>query len=97
MKQKLTMLLVSGALLLGFTVPAAAEESDGMRIALVGKSAGNAFFEVAAVSFKEEALRLGAAVETIYPEAATADAQPRDLYQSVPCAGCSPCPAGRGL
>ena len=83
MKQKLTMLLVSGALLLGFTVPAAAEESDGMRIALVGKSAGNAFFEVAAVSFKEEALRLGAAVETIYPEAATADAQIRILEEVI--------------
>ena len=48
---------------------------DGKKIALVGKSAGNAFFEIAAASFVETAEAEGATVDTVYPEAATADAQ----------------------
>ena len=47
------------------------------KIALVGKSAGNAFSlkEIAAKSFVETAEAEGATVDTVYPEAATADAQ----------------------
>ena len=83
MRQKLTALLLSGVVLLVVCIPAAAEENEDVRIALVGKSAGNAFFEVAAVSFKEEAMRLGADVETLYPEAATAEAQIRILEKVI--------------
>ena len=49
--------------------------AEGMTIALVGKSAGNAFFEIAAASFVEAAEAEGATVNVVYPETATADAQ----------------------
>lgn len=49
--------------------------ADGKKIALVGKSAGNAFFEIAANSFKETVEAEGGSVDVVYPEAATADAQ----------------------
>lgn len=47
----------------------------GQKIALVGKSAGNAFFEIAANKFVSTAEAEGATVEVVYPEEATADAQ----------------------
>ena len=56
-------------------VMAADKAGDGQKIALVGKSAGNAFFEIAAKAFKETAEAEGATVDVVYPEAATADAQ----------------------
>ncbi len=62
-------------MILGSAVPAMAGSADGKKIALVGKSAGNAFFEIAAKSFVETAEAEGATVDTVYPEAATADAQ----------------------
>lgn len=55
--------------------PAVAQAAEGQKIALVGKSAGNAFFEIAAASFKETVEGAGSEVEIVYPEAATADAQ----------------------
>lgn len=47
----------------------------GQKIALVGKSAGNAFFEIAANTFVSTAEAEGATVDVVYPEEATADAQ----------------------
>ena len=43
------------SMILGSAVPAMAGTADGKKIALVGKSAGNAFFEIAADSFVETA------------------------------------------
>ena len=40
---------------------------EGQKIALVGKSAGNAIFEIAAASFKETVEAEGATVEVVYP------------------------------
>ena len=60
-----------------------AGSADGKKIALVGKSAGNAFFEIAAKSFVETAEAEGATVDTVYPEAATADAQIKVLDNPI--------------
>ena len=75
MNKKIVSALLCGAMILGSAVPAMAGTADGKKIALVGKSAGNAFFEIAAASFVETAEAEGATVDTVYPEAATADAQ----------------------
>ncbi|MCD8327372.1 MAG: substrate-binding domain-containing protein [Lachnospiraceae bacterium] len=48
---------------------------EGMKIALVGKSAGNAFFEIAAATFVSTVEAEGGTVDVVYPEEATADAQ----------------------
>ena len=74
-EQKNRKRTLCGAMILGSAVPAMAGSADGKKIALVGKSAGNAFFEIAAKSFVETAEAEGATVDTVYPEAATADAQ----------------------
>ncbi len=47
----------------------------GQKVALVGKSAGNAFFEIAADKFVSTVEAEGGTVEVVYPEEATADAQ----------------------
>ena len=75
MNKKIVSALLCGAMILGSAVPAMAGSADGKKIALVGKSAGNAFFEIAAKAFKETAEAEGATVDVVYPEAATADAQ----------------------
>ena len=54
---------------------AASGSYEGQKIALVAKSAGNAFFEIAAATFVETVETEGASVEIVYPEEATADAQ----------------------
>lgn len=75
MKKSLIVAALAGAMALGCTATAFAGSADGMKIALVGKSAGNAFFEIAADAFVEAAEAEGATVDVVYPEAATADAQ----------------------
>ena len=75
MNKKIVSAVLCGAMILGSAVPAMAGTADGKKIALVGKSAGNAFFEIAAASFVEPAEAEGATVDTVYPAAATADAQ----------------------
>ena len=75
MNKKIVSAVLCGAMILGSAVPAMAGSADGKKIALVGKSAGNAFFEIAAKAFKETAEAEGATVDVVYPEAATADAQ----------------------
>ena len=77
MNKKIISALLCGAMVLGCAAPvmAADKAGDGQKIALVGKSAGNAFFEIAAKAFKETAEAEGATVDVVYPEAATADAQ----------------------
>ena len=72
MNKKLISAVLCGAMVLGCTAPVLAE---GEKIALVGKSAGNAFFEIAADAFVEAAEAEGATVDVVYPETATADAQ----------------------
>lgn len=74
MKKLLSVLLVT-LLVAGLMTSALAGAADGKKIALVGKSAGNAFFEIAAASFKEAGEGEGATIDVVYPEAATADAQ----------------------
>ena len=46
MNKKIVSALLCGAMILGSAVPAMAGSADGKKIALVGKSAGNAFFEI---------------------------------------------------
>ena len=76
MNKKLVSAILCGAMVLGAATPVMAEGAgDGQKIALVGKSAGNAFFEIAANSFKETVEAEGGSVDVVYPEAATADAQ----------------------
>ena len=89
MKKKVISAILCGAMVLGTVCPvlaaddksedtkteAAGNSAEGKKIALVGKAAGNAFFEIAASSFVETAEAEGATVDTVYPEAATADAQ----------------------
>lgn len=76
MNKKVISALLCGAMVLGAATPVMAEGAgDGQKIALVGKSAGNAFFEIAAASFKETVEAEGGTVEVVYPETATADAQ----------------------
>ena len=83
MMKKTVSVLLSAALLgtmvLGTAVTAQAGTADGMKVALVGKSAGNAFFEIAAASFVDAIESEGGTVEVVYPETATADAQIRVL------------------
>ena len=43
MNKKIVSALLCGAMILGSAVPAMAGSADGKKIALVGKSAGNAF------------------------------------------------------
>lgn len=73
MNKKVVSTLLCAAMVLG--TASAASAAEGQKIALVGKSAGNAFFEIAAASFKETVEAAGSEVEVVYPEAATADAQ----------------------
>lgn len=76
MNKKIVSAIICGTMILGSVSPVFAEgTADGKKIALVGKSAGNAFFEVAAESFVEAAEAEGATVDVVYPETATADAQ----------------------
>ncbi len=72
MNKKLISAILFGTMVLAAATPAMAE---GEKIALVGKSAGNAFFEIAAETFVETAEEEGATVDVVYPEEATADAQ----------------------
>ena len=74
MKKLFSVLLVA-LLVAGLMTSALAGTADGKKIALVGKSAGNAFFEIAAASFKEAGEAEGATIDVVYPEEATADAQ----------------------
>ena len=74
MKKLLSVLLVT-LLVAGLMTSALAGTADGKKIALVGKSAGNAFFEIAAAAFKEAGEGEGATIDVVYPEDATADAQ----------------------
>ena len=73
--KKLVSVLLVALLVASLLTSAMAGTADGKKIALVGKSAGNAFFEIAAASFKEAAESEGATVDVVYPETATADAQ----------------------
>ena len=75
MNKKLVSAVLCGAMVLAAATPAYAGAADGKKIALVGKSAGNAFFEIAAASFKETVEAEGGTVDVVYPETATADAQ----------------------
>ena len=77
MNKKLVSAILCGAMVLAAATPVMADggAADGKKIALVGKSAGNAFFEIAANSFKETVEAEGGTVDVVYPEAATADAQ----------------------
>ena len=75
MNKKLVAALLCGSMIFGAACPVFAGVADGQKIALVGKSAGNAFFEIAAESFVAAAEAEGAEVEVVYPETATADAQ----------------------
>lgn len=76
MNKKIISALLCGTMILGAASPVfAAGVGDGQKIALVGKSAGNAFFEIAAASFQETVEAEGGEVKVVYPETATADAQ----------------------
>lgn len=84
MNKKLAAVVMSAAMVLGAFAPAAFADSteaaggslaEGKTIALVGKSAGNAFFEIAAGSFVDTVEAEGGTVNVVYPETATADAQ----------------------
>ena len=77
MNKKIISALLCGAMVLSCAAPvmAADKAGDGQKIALVGKSAGNAFFEIAAKSFQETVEAEGGEVQVVYPETATADAQ----------------------
>ncbi len=74
MNKKILSAVLCGAMILGAAAPTFAS-AEGKKIALVGKSAGNAFFEIAAESFVETVEAEGGEVTIAYPEAATADAQ----------------------
>ena len=89
MKKKVISAILCGAMVLGTVCPvlaaddksedtkteAAGNSAEGKKIALVGKAAGNAFFEIAAKSFQETVEAEGVEVQVVYPETATADAQ----------------------
>ena len=89
MKKKVISAILCGAMVLGTVCPvlaaddksedtkteAAGNSAEGKKIALVGKAAGNAFFEIAADAFKSTVEAEGGTVENVYPETATADAQ----------------------
>ena len=73
MKKLFSVLLVA-LLVAGLMTSALAGSADGKKIALVGKSAGNAFFEIAAAAFVEAgegegAWRPGRDHEPLYAEA----------------------------
>ena len=90
MKKKVISAILCGAMVLGTVSPvlaaddkkddtkteaAAGNSAEGKKIALVGKAAGNAFFEIAAKAFQETVEAEGGEVQVVYPETATADAQ----------------------
>ena len=90
MKKRVISAILCGAMVLGTVCPvlaaddksedtkteaAAGDSAKGKKIALVGKAAGNAFFEIAAKSFQETVEAEGGEVQVVYPETATADAQ----------------------
>ncbi len=90
MKKKVISAILCGAMVLGIVCPvlaaddksddtkteaAAGDSAKDKKIALVGKAAGNAFFEIAAKSFQETVEAEGGEVQVVYPETATADAQ----------------------
>lgn len=75
MSKKLISVLIVAMLVVSLMASAMAGSADGKKIALVGKSAGNAFFEIAAAAFVEAGEGEGATIEVVYPETATADAQ----------------------
>ena len=89
MKKKVISAILCGAMVLGTVCPvlaaddksedtkteAAGNSAEGKKIALVGKAAGNAFFEIAADAFKSTVEAEGGEVQVVYPETATADAQ----------------------
>ena len=83
MKKSLIAAALVGAMTLGCAATAFAGSADGMKIALVGKSAGNAFFEIAADAFVEAAEAEGATVDVVYPEAATADALEEAMDEGI--------------
>ena len=70
MNKKIVSAVLCGAMILGSAVPAMAGTADGKKIALVGKSAGNAFFEIAAKAFKETAEETEEAAEETAEETA---------------------------
>ena len=89
MKKKVISAILCGAMVLGTVCPvlaaddksedtkteaAAGDSAKDKKIALVGKAAGNAFFEIAAKSFQETVEAEGGEVQVVYPETATADA-----------------------
>ena len=74
----LMMLLVAGMLTTAF-----AGTGDGLKIACVVKSAGNAFMEIAADAFRSAGESEGAEVEIVYPENATAQAQIKVLDELI--------------
>ena len=91
MSKKLISVLIVAMLVVSLMASAMAGSADGKKIALVGKSAGNAFFEIAAASFVEAAEGEGATVDVVYPETATADAQIKvldNLISQAPDAIC---------
>ena len=67
MNKKIISALLCGAMVLGCAAPVMADDKagDGQKIALVGKSAGNAFFEIAAKAFKDTAEAEGATVDVV--------------------------------
>ena len=75
MSKKIISVLLVALLVVSLLTSALAGTADGKKIALVGKSAGNAFFEIAAAAFKEAGEAEGATIDVVYPETATADAQ----------------------
>ena len=75
MSKKIISVLLVALLVVSLLTTALAGTADGKKIALVGKSAGNAFFEIAAAAFKEAGEAEGATIDVVYPETATADAQ----------------------
>ena len=97
MKKKVISAILCGAMVLGTVCPvlaaddksedtkteAAGNSAEGKKIALVGKAAGNAFFEIAAKSFQETVEAEGGEVQVVYPETATADAQIKVLDLSL--------------
>ena len=58
MNKKIVSALLCGTMVLATATPALAGEADGQKIALVGKSAGNAFFEIAAAKLRWFILKL---------------------------------------
>lgn len=74
------VIVVAGA---GLVIINMSKTDKSEKIALVGKSAGNAFFENAAKSFKETVETEGGTADVFYPESATADAQSKVLEDLI--------------